>query len=422
MPSGSITVTPGKQFVLVPAEKVSLQKLNELGQPVGRVDEGAITIRELDPSIGVVLNSVRGRNLFCNGAFQMWANTNLTGLITGGLTHEYGSAARWVTANDANRAITLQNFPTGSTEVPHGIYFLRWIQSANVANNPSYIGQRIEDVRRFSGQPMAFSVYVRATANITVTPKLRQVFGGVKRTMQTTIGSLGSASGVYTDGARGFRASEVGAGIVVSGPGPFGPITSTINTVSNPGSIIIDNTSGGTAAGLTAVITSPAGSASVVTAGTAVALVANTWTRIVEPFTVPDVTGKTIPDAAVNSFTEFRVEMPLSTTFQIDFANAQLEVGTDATTFEPRLLPEDLIYSRFYLEGQIIGLSNDITVWKPFITLEDKRVRPTLQFAILGGGTGAKVELRETDSFVTQGANNSAISTGVVVADSEIRD
>jgi hypothetical protein len=418
MPSGGITITPGK--ILADGEKVSNAKLNQGFRPVGRVDEGAISTRELEAGIATVINALHGRNLLCNGSFQLWANPNYTGLQAGGYVHDYGAVERWVIANDANRAVTRQQFTSGSLDIPSGVDFLRWIQSSAVTPNPSYIGQRLEDVRRFSGLKAVFSIYLRAATDLSVTPKVRQVFGGVKRTIQSSVGSIGSASGVYIDSARSFRAGDQGAGIVITGSG-FGPITSTITTVTDEGGIVIADTSGGAATGLTAVITGLAGSAAVVTAGTVLPLLANVWTRLEQVFDVPSISGKTIPDIAQGSFTEFRVEVPQGATFQIDFANAQLEFATGATAFERRLLHEDIAYARFYTQGVVMNLSNDITVWKPFITLDDKRVRPTF-ILVPTAGTGGKVELRVTNFFIFQSVNHSAIAPAFVLTDSEIRD
>jgi hypothetical protein len=92
MPSGGITITPGYQ--LAPGEKVNNAKLNQGFQPVGQVNEGAITGRELDQGIVSAISSLK--NLLCNGGFQIWYNENYTALQTSGLTHEYGATARWV--------------------------------------------------------------------------------------------------------------------------------------------------------------------------------------------------------------------------------------------------------------------------------------------------------------------------------------
>jgi hypothetical protein len=416
MPSGGITITPGYQLGI--GERVNNTKLNQGFQPVGQVNAGAITDRELDPGIVTIINALKGRNILCNGSFQCWNVLSYTGLQPGGYNHEYGSVLRWVVANDANRAVTRQQFASGAEEIPNGIDFLRWIQSANVTPNPAYLGQRIEDVRQFSGAKLAFSIYLRAATALSVTPKVRQVFGGTKRTIQGSIGNL--TLGNYIDTSRSFRPSDVGAGIVITGSG-FGPITTTIATVANEGSFTTVDTTGSAATGLSAVITNLAGSAAVVTAGTVLALVANTWTRLEQVFDVPDISGKTIPDPALSSFTEFRIEVPQGVTFQIDFANAQLEYATGATAFERRLVPEDLAYARYYREGKVMTLSSNITTWKPFISLTEKRVRPTLQLIIIVGANGV-VELRETDVFVTQSVNNSVIGDALVLADSEIRE
>ena len=52
MSSGAITITPGKQFATSGwGERVDLTKLNALGRPSARVNEGSITRRELQTTI-----------------------------------------------------------------------------------------------------------------------------------------------------------------------------------------------------------------------------------------------------------------------------------------------------------------------------------------------------------------------------------
>ncbi len=423
MPSGGITITPGYQLGV--GEPVNNSKLNQGFQPIGQVNEGAITGRELSSDISSVINSLKGRNLLCNGAFQMWlAPTWGPGISGTPYNHDYGLLLRWVLTNDINRAMTRQQFPTGSTEIPDGIDFLRWIQSGNLTVTPAYLGQRLEDVRRFGGATLAFSIYLRPASNLTVTPKVRQVFGSVKRQMVGTI-SHPFSDGRYVDTGEGFRQSDVGGTLAVTGPGYAQ--SGTIVTFFDPGLVAINNTAGTIVNDLTALVTSPPGSAAVVTAGDPVNLVAGVWTRLEQVFEVPNVSGKTIPTVDLDSFTEFRVDVPLGSTFQIDFANAQLEFATAATAFERRPMYDDMAYARYYHEQRQIRLSTNIGVWQPFHSFDPKLSRPiiTLPVSLISSGTGGRVGLdldSGSDRFVIQTLNHSTIASGLVVADSEIRD
>jgi hypothetical protein len=179
MPSGAITITPGKQ--LLPGELVNNAKLNAIGRPTGRLNAGSVTERELDADAVRAVLKLAGRNLFCNGGFTLAeapAGLPLTGVISGGHNHDYGSANRWLTANDTHREADIFAFTAGQTSVPGSpTSFLKWTQSVALAVNPGYFGQRLEDVRRFDGQTLTLSLWVRADGAITVTPQARQYFG-----------------------------------------------------------------------------------------------------------------------------------------------------------------------------------------------------------------------------------------------------
>src|SRR4029077_2383669 len=178
MPSGGITITPGKQ--LSPGELVNNAKLNAIGRPTGRLNENSVGERELDADAVRAVLKLAGRNLFCNGAFRLYeySPVPLTGVLSGGHNHDYGSANRWLTANDTNRSVQTFPFTAGQTEVPGApTFYLRWTQAVALAVNPGYFGQRLEDVRRFGGQTLTLSIWVRADGAITVTPQARQFFG-----------------------------------------------------------------------------------------------------------------------------------------------------------------------------------------------------------------------------------------------------
>src|SRR5207245_1475642 len=124
----------------------------------------------------------------------------------------------------------------------------------------------------------------------------------------------------------------------------------------------------------------------------------------------PDVTGKTIPDVALGSFTEWRVEVPQGVTFELNYTNAQLEISSAVSAFERRLVHEDEAWGKYYREAFLLQLSNDITVWQPSLTWALKRYRPTLTLIPLAG-TGGEVGLSfVSNEFLTQTVNHSAIA------------
>lgn len=345
MPSGGITITPGK--IMGPVEKVSNTKLNQGFRPVGRTNAKSITDRELDDATNRILSASSSKNLFCNGDFQLWdyftgGFGTLSGVISGGWLHDYGSANRWVTANDAARAVTRELFSDGQTEVPDfPRSFLRWIQSAPVTTDPSYFGQRLEDTRILAGKTMTVSFWVRAASGLTITPKLRQFFG---------------TGGSY--------------------------------------------------------------SAAVVLTGTPVALVGDVWTRVEQTFAVPAVAGKTI---STDDFTEFRLDVPQGSTFQIDFAHAQLEKGNSATGFELRMLHEEYVYALHFYEVVEIMLSTNITVWKPFINAKFPKRRAPTPTLVAHSGTGATIAVLGLDkNFAFQNANHDVVDYGTVTWNGEL--
>src|SRR6516162_2665868 len=176
--SGEITITPGKQ--MAPGETISNVKLNQGFRPVAQVNAGAITTREIAADSVRAGLGLAGRNLFCNGNFAIYSYVNepLTAAGSSGSQTHAVSPDRWLAPSIATRSIGRQNFIIGQTDVPgNPVRFVRWIQSAPMSVNPGYFGQRLEDVRRLSGQTLTMSFWVRADGPITITPQARQWFG-----------------------------------------------------------------------------------------------------------------------------------------------------------------------------------------------------------------------------------------------------
>jgi hypothetical protein len=178
MPSGGITITPGYQLGI--GERVNNPKLNQGFQPVGRVNEGAITDREIDAtSVGIALG-VGGRNMLINGDFRVSGDYFLpfnTGLTGSGQDHDY-NINRWVMANDANRVASRYSFTPGQTEVSgRPEWGFTWKQNSALAVEPAYFGQRLPNVVFLSDVKVTFSIWMRSNVPTSVIPQMRQFFG-----------------------------------------------------------------------------------------------------------------------------------------------------------------------------------------------------------------------------------------------------
>lgn len=360
MPSGGITITPGYQ--LAPGERVNNTKLNQLGQPVGQVDEGAITDRELAASINLTLSNVRGNNLFCNGDFRLWIGEELGyPLSVSGLTafpalkHDYLGPARWVTPNDANRTLSRQNFTIGQTEVPDSLpYFNRWVQGTAIAGiNPTYIGQRLENVAAMSGRTVTLSIWVRAASALILTPSVRQFFG-----------SPGGSADVVQDGT---------------------PVT----LVANVWKEIKETFTIGDVTGKT---------------------ITNNY----------DFGGSVFP-----SFTEFRLVVPQAITFTLDTAHAMLSAGTASLGWDDRLPYEDYLFASRYGQvlGMILS-DNILTHGQPFVNLRVPTLAPLGYAGVFlhpFAGTGATIGFPSIYQYgFLQATNHTVISNAYVIIDSEL--
>ena len=91
--------------------------------------------------------------------------------------------------------------------------------------------------------------------------------------------------------------------------------------------------------------------------------VSNTWTRKTFTFTPPSISGKTLGTSLNSSF--YKIELfrqpdgdSSTSAFTLDFANVQLEYGSNATEFEQRTLDEEYELCQRYFQ-RVGGLIDD---------------------------------------------------------------
>lgn len=181
-------VTPGYTFGT--QDKITPAKANLLGRPAVTLEDGEITLAKLDPTAQKQINRASqqpGKNLLCNGSFQISPYADQlglsdvqTGVISGGNKHEIGiGPARWVTPNDANRIVSRQPFFSYVNGPTDTFYLLDYNQTSPLSGiNPAYVGQRLELVWTLAGKMVTLAVWVNSQAALTLIPSCRQYFGG----------------------------------------------------------------------------------------------------------------------------------------------------------------------------------------------------------------------------------------------------
>jgi len=362
MPSGGCEVTPG--YNLSPGERVNNAKLNQGFQPVVRVEEGAITERELEASLGGQFSTIRGHNLLCNGDFSYWPQEEVgnyspfTGVVTGGRKNDFGGVARWVTANDANRTLTKSTFPPGDVSVPDSLfYWLRWDQTAPIAStNPiPYLGQRLENVRLCAGRSFTFSIWVFATGALTVTPEARQFFG------------------VHPSGPTPSDPVIVSGTPVTLAPNVWTEVKSTFQ---------LPNVSGKT---------------------------------------ISDLYSAT---ANFPSFTEFRLRVPTGITFTMGFTHAMLLAGDTMTAWDDRSPSIDYVIAQRYYQVVAFFWSSNLAQYTPFVNLTIPMLSDPaglILSPVISSGSGGQVAAMALHKHsLVQSVANSVNSTGFVWLDGEL--
>jgi hypothetical protein len=183
--SGSCTVTPGK--ILTPNEVWTPDKLNQGFLPTVQVDPNSIGPTELEQATADAITAataaialIANKNFLINGSFDFWQRgTSFATDVVSGTNQTLATADRWgVTQHLANRTIDQVPFGFGQTSVPGAPnYALRWTQTAPVGLDPSFLSQRIEDVRTLAGTKVTLSFWAFSDTPITLGLQLTQHFG-----------------------------------------------------------------------------------------------------------------------------------------------------------------------------------------------------------------------------------------------------
>ena len=162
------------------------EKLAELDKPTGIAGEAML--RAETPQEQFNLINAGRKNLIINGNFDVWQRgTSSSGTTSSG----YQSADRWYfNASGATYTTAQQTFTLGQTDVPYNPrYFLRFAVTG--ADDNAGVWQKIEDVRKSSGQTVTLSFWAKYNSDSpssTINLKFIQNFGtGGSPSSQVTV-------------------------------------------------------------------------------------------------------------------------------------------------------------------------------------------------------------------------------------------
>lgn len=235
--SGSVDITPGKQFSA--GELQTRSKLNLLGKPIARVAAGGIGTRELSASAVKSLIPGVNRNYLINGNFDIWQrggftnSVNLPTLLGTTALKEYG-ADHWLLGTPSGatkREISRQSFTLGQTSVPfYPTFYMKWAQT--VAQTLPTLSQPIEDVRTLAGQNVVVTWWMKADSGISVTCRLRQYFGDTPGSSNTVAATTGGTC-TLTGGAQWIKFTTTFTVPVLTGQTEGSSGWGTFGTVAN---------------------------------------------------------------------------------------------------------------------------------------------------------------------------------------------
>ena len=150
----------------------------------------------------------------------------------------------------------------------------------------------------------------------------------------------------------------------------------------------------------------------------------NTWTRKTFTFTPPSISGKTLGTDVNSSF--YKIELfrqpngdNSTAAFTLDFANVQLEYGSQATEFEQRSLGEELtLCQRYYVQ---YGPSGGLYRFPMMGECTGASVAQyPLQFPVVmrGGGTTSLTTNGSSTDYNIYSANQTKPASSITLADS----
>jgi len=134
---------------------------------------------------------IAGKNAIINGDFGVWQRGTSFSIGAGASAY---TADRWVVVNappGQTASITQGTFTPGAAPVAgyESTNYLNVTWSSYTANT-YFLGQRVEDVRKFAGQTVTLSFWAKAsTANSSMVPLIAQYFGS------------GGSAATYTSGS-----------------------------------------------------------------------------------------------------------------------------------------------------------------------------------------------------------------------------
>jgi hypothetical protein len=159
------------------------------------VKNGAQDIRALGDAIDTSVWNIgfgqAGKNKIINGDFSNWQRGTTLNYTSSGLNYLADRFFSW-TIGTLNVTISQQAFTPGTAPVAgyEAQYFLRNTVTSLSGQSIQAVGQRIEDVRTFAGQPATLSFWAKADSARTYTTRFIQNFGsGGSSEVQTSGGS-----------------------------------------------------------------------------------------------------------------------------------------------------------------------------------------------------------------------------------------
>lgn len=143
------------------------------------------------------------------------------------------------------------------------------------------------------------------------------------------------------------------------------------------------------------------------------------WAQFAKTFTIPSLAGATLQDNRTSL--EVRLEMPVSDTYEVDFANVQVEEASAATAFERVFAHDDEARAQRHFEYHQGVAWDDITHGPPsFYFATRKRIPPDLKLLAGFAGTMTVANFSTMlDTGYYQDTANSVVSVFFMQADAE---